>query len=568
MTFRAENAPPVSRPSGIMTCVAWILRQLEVVSTLDALLDWDPAQCRLSPGTRLLALMLCALFDRTALFRVQQVLRHQDLPVLFGPGVTAEAFNDDALGRALDKLAAARPAAVFHSVAAKVWAHERVPFDTLHGDTTAVALYGAYEAPAPEALQIVLGYSKDHRPDLKQVGMGMVSNPDGIPWLGDVHDGNLNDMTWNTGVIAQLQELLPEETLRSILYTADCKVVTPENLLAMDRAGLHWLSRLPETYDATQTLKLRAWSQGAWDAPAPISQGSRAARYRLCAFGDMVLSADPDHALAALRYRCVVVHSSALEARARARQERLLAVEREAIAAAAAGARTLPSRRAARAAGTECLSKLHLRYHTAACRTGSLLVPGKRPRGRPRKDAPPPPPVRRYTWRAEVTPPDAPHLQREIELRSTFVLVTNDPRRTPRELLGVYKRQQTAVEIPFHRTKALPVAPMFLERPERVRAMGYVLLMAYVAFAVLQRRVRSSLLERGEQLRTYDNRRTATPSGQTVLDHLGDIHTDLVQENGEAVRVIKLPPAARHVLDLLGIPLAAFAGEPGPATRP
>jgi hypothetical protein len=103
---------------------------------------------------------------------------------------------------------------------------------------------------------------------------------------------------------------------------------------------------------------------------------------------------------------------------------------------------------------------------------------------------------------------------------------------------------------------------MFLERPERVRGM------AYVAFAVLQRRLRSSLLERGEQPRTYDNRRTATPSGQTVLDHLGDIHTDLVQKNGEAVRVIKLPPAARHILDLLGIPLAAFAGEPGPATRP
>ena len=568
MTFRAENAPPVSRPSGIMTCVAWILRQLEVVSTLDALLPWDPAQCRLSPGTRLLALMLCALFDHTALFRVRHVLGHQDLPVLFGPGVTADAFNDDALGRALDKLAAARPAAVFHSVAAKVWAHEHVPFETLHGDTTAVALYGTYEAPAPEVLQIVHGYSKDHRPDLQQVGMGLVSSPDGIPLLGDVHDGNLNDTTWNAGVIAQLQDLLPEETLRSILYTADCKVVPPDNLLAMERAGLHWLSRLPETYDAAQTLKLRAWAEAAWDAPAPISPRSRAAQYRLCAFSDVVLSADPDHALAGLRYRCVVVHSSALEARARARQQRLLAAERAAIAAAEAGRPTFPSHQAARAAGAQVLSRLDLRYHAAKPRTESLLVPGKRPRGRPRKDAPPPPTVRRYTWRAEVTPPDAPRLRREIELRSTFLLVTNDARRTPRELLGIYKRQQTAVEIPFHRTKALPVAPMFLERPERIRAMGYVLLMAYVAFAVLQRRVRSALAERGEHLQTYDNRRTATPSGQTVLDHLGDIHTDVLDENGEDVRVIKLTAGARRVLDLLGIPLAAFASEPGPPSHP
>ena len=122
-------------------------------------------------------------------------------------------------------------------MAAKVWAHERVPFDIPHGDTTAVALYGEYASAAPAALQIVRGYSKDHRPDLKQVGMGLVANSEGIPWPGDVHDGNLNDTVWNAQVIGDLQRLLPEETLRSILYTADCKVVTPDNLLAMDKAG-------------------------------------------------------------------------------------------------------------------------------------------------------------------------------------------------------------------------------------------------------------------------------------------------------------------------------------------
>ena len=185
------------------------------------MLAWAPTQCKLSPGIRLLALMLCALFDRTALDRVGRVLARQDLTVLFGPGVAADDLNDDALGRALDKLAVARPATVFHAVAAKMWAHERVPFDTLHGDSAAVALYGTYEPPTP--LQIVAGYSKDHRPDLKQVGMGLVASPDGIPWLGDVHDGNLNDTTWNAGVIAQLEKLLPEAALRAILYAALCR---------------------------------------------------------------------------------------------------------------------------------------------------------------------------------------------------------------------------------------------------------------------------------------------------------------------------------------------------------
>ena len=111
-------------------------------------------------------------------------------------------------------------------------------------------------------------------------------------------------------------------------------------------------------------------------------------------------------------------------------------------------------------------------------------------------------------------------------------------------------------------TKALPVAPMFLERPDRVRAMGHVLLMAYVAFAVMQRRIRHALEADGALLLTYNGRTTATPTGQVVLEHLAEIHTDITEENGQTVRVIKIPPMARQVLDLLGIPVAAFGEYP------
>ena len=558
MPWRVEESEPLSRPSGIMTTVAWVLREMGLVATLDAMLAWDPKQCKLSPGVRLLALVLSVLFDRTALWRVDRVFARQDLPILFGPGVEATDFNDDALGRALDKLAQARPAHVFASVAANVWAHEQVPFDSLHGDTSAVALYGAYEDPGPDVLQIVRGYSKDHRSDLKQIGLGFVSSPEGIPLLGDIHDGNLSDNTWNHRVIKELAKALPEETLRSILYCADCKVVTPENLLAMDKGGIHWLSRLPETYDAATTLKLKAWAAGGWDEPAAVSPRPPAARYRLCVFSDVALSANPEHPLAELRYRCVVVHSTALEARALARQRRLVAEERQALNEALTDRQTFPTTEEAMAAGSKLLTKLKLRYHTLQIATAPIAVPGKRPKGRPRKDAPSPPPVIRFIWDPTVAAPGPEQLQKEIQLRSTFVLVTNDPRRSPRELLATYKRQQTAVEIPFHQTKALPVAPMFLDRPERVRAMGYVLLMAYTAFAVLQRRVRHALAETPQPLSSFENRRNPAPTGAVILAHLAEVHTDIVQENGDTTRIVKVSRTARHLLELLGVPFEAF----------
>ena len=537
-----------------MTAASWMLRQMGFVSTLDALLPWDPKQCKLSPGTRLLALTLCVLFDRAALCNVQQVLARQDLSIPFGSAPQAADFNDDALGRALDKLARARPARVFHTVAAQVWAHERVPFDTLHGDTTAVALYGSYPAPEPELLQIVPGFSKEHRPDLRQVGLGLVSGPEGIPLLADVHDGNLSDNAWNGTIIAELARVLPEQTLRAILYTADCKLVTPNNLRALHDTGLHWLSRLPETYDLATTLKQRAWAGGSWDAPAPLSPRRSLPALRVRGRGPQRRPpASPGRSALSL-------HRGALHGPAGPCL--LIAEETAAVHQALTAAPSFPTAEQADAAAAALLSKLTLRYHTLQLATAPITLPGKRPtRGRPPKGAPPPPPVTRFIWNANLRPADATDLQREIEDRSCFLLITDEPRRSARELLAVYKRQQTAVEIPFHRTKALPVAPMFLERPERVRAMGYVLLMAYVAFAVMQRRVRHALAARGQDLPTYDHHRSATPTGQVLLQHLAAIHTDIQQENGHPVRVLKFPGVARQVLDLLGVPMEAYVTQ-------
>ena len=91
--WRVEAAEPISRPSGVMTAASWMLRQMGFVSTLDALLPWEPKQCKLSPGTRLLALTLCVPFDRAALCNVQQVLARQDLSIPFGSAPQAADFN-------------------------------------------------------------------------------------------------------------------------------------------------------------------------------------------------------------------------------------------------------------------------------------------------------------------------------------------------------------------------------------------------------------------------------------------------------------------------------------------
>jgi hypothetical protein len=94
-----------SRPA-LVVGVAPILRALAdrigMVAVIDGLVAWDPSRCHLSPGERILALVLNLLTDHQPLYQVMDAFRLTDVPLLLGPGVTAEDLTDDALGRALD----------------------------------------------------------------------------------------------------------------------------------------------------------------------------------------------------------------------------------------------------------------------------------------------------------------------------------------------------------------------------------------------------------------------------------------------------------------------------------
>ena len=68
-----------------------------------------------------MALRIGFLADPQALYRLEEWYHTQDCEVLFGPGVSADAFSDDALGRALLKLHAADPPKLFAELRVQAW---------------------------------------------------------------------------------------------------------------------------------------------------------------------------------------------------------------------------------------------------------------------------------------------------------------------------------------------------------------------------------------------------------------------------------------------------------------
>ncbi|MDQ7048155.1 MAG: IS1634 family transposase [Enterobacterales bacterium] len=105
-------------------------------------------------------------------------------------------MNDDALGRCLDQL---YETGVSKTLSGIVGESRHLPRLTLRGvnlDSTSLHVDGQYHTDGSEinAIKLVRGYSRDHRPELNQVVLNLITeNQAGIPVYMQAASGNVND---------------------------------------------------------------------------------------------------------------------------------------------------------------------------------------------------------------------------------------------------------------------------------------------------------------------------------------------------------------------------------------
>ena len=137
--------------------------------------------------------------------------------------------------------------------------------ETAHLDSTSFHVDGAYAAREPGVIEITYGYSRDHRPDLKQFMMNLICVGDGdIPVMMEIASGNQSDK-------ARFAQLFPDfskqwtfdglcvaaESVRTgspfmQLTQGDGALYSADNITAM--TGLKWLTRVPLTISAATAL--------------------------------------------------------------------------------------------------------------------------------------------------------------------------------------------------------------------------------------------------------------------------------------------------------------------------
>jgi len=216
----------------------------------------------------LLLLVKNIVIERNALYAIAEWAAAYDPARVYGG-----QLGDDVLAPALDRLFETDRASLLTRLVLHAVKADGLDLSQIHQDTTSVKLTGAYEKQPRRAVPLVRGYSKDHRPDLRQLVYELSLTHDGaLPILFKAHDGNRTDdsLHWENW-----QRLRGRLGRSDFLDVADSKLCVSQTLLNIDRNQGRFLTLVPRTrgevadFQAKVETSLVRWGKGFRQAIAP-----------------------------------------------------------------------------------------------------------------------------------------------------------------------------------------------------------------------------------------------------------------------------------------------------------
>ena len=538
--------------TGIALAMRVLADRVNWCAVVDGILPWDSARARIAPSVVLLTLLMNVLTQHNPLYHVELWAESLPLPILWGEGIVAHQFNDDALGRVLDDLAR-DGASLLATLGPRMRAVEKVGPAILHTDTTAFALFGDYpsQETGPTApVTLTWGHSKDHRPDLRQMMAGLTVDQDGQVVGGTMLSGNTSDRAWHPEWLDQLDQAMPEGFWQGGTYVADSALIAEPALQKIRALGMHWLARLPATLGLGDRLKTQAWANpdAAWVPLGTLAENQHptSAAYQAQTF-DTTLYGQPA--------RAFVYQSSALDRKKSHTLEREIAREPALLEKAAKklAKHVFHCAEDALAASDLQRQATKIRWHTVTPTIRARTVP-VRSRGR-QKAGTEPQTVTQYTVEWHWTPPTDEQLTKERHRRSTFILITSDQTADAGDTLRTYKAHDQN-EHGFRFMKSpIHLTAFFLEKPERVVGLGYALLLA-LQFARFMRAVVRTAMVNQAPLELPDGRRIARPSETVILDALRTLWVERrIEGDVEWYPWTHVKSHVRRILEMLKVPI-------------
>jgi len=184
----------------------------------------------------------------------------------------------------------------------------------------------------------------------------------------------------------------------------------------------------------------------------------------------------------------------------------------------------------------------------------------KKRRGRPSLDASKNPTITEYQLCITYQQDDA-LIKEHIRRESTFVLTSNDLELSAEAMLLEYKTQSN-VEKRFQQLKNPHfINSLYLNKPERVEALAYIILLTIMILSVMEQVVRKGLKEENETVVGTGKKVKKQPTQLMILRIFYNILCQCYVDNGKTVRRLLTPldSSQAKVIRYLGIPESTFA---------
>jgi transposase len=546
----AITSPPVpvqTQIIGALPVIHAYFDKLDLAATIDRIVPWEG---QVPLGTLCEILIANRLLNPEPLYRLGEWAELAGLTDYYQ--VSVAQLNDDAFGRALERVAEFAPD-IEAALALRAVKEFDLDLAQIHYDITTVELYGAYQAytqssaqsgqaPAQEPTPAngyqppkpTYGHSKSGRKNLKQMQLGLDVLGDGaVPISHRVVDGNTAEATTHAGNLQRLKAVLPTSTF--VLIT-DCKGDTEENLLgiAAEKCAFLCAGAFTETL---QQRYVRVRHKMRRIAYYPKSQEERQPEqrdeYRAHEVTEL-LQGEVNGKKVRLRYRLLFVWSQARALQQEQTRERHVNKIRDEFVKVEKNLNkySLKTQQAIVAR----LEKAKGRYSE-----GSLFEYDLGDKAGQFK----------LTWRLDE------NKEKEWkDLEGVYVLKSSRSRATHPVATEVatYKEQSNVEKRYRHVKGPLAVMPAFLEKPQRIAGLLGVVVWALLVMALMERQVRRSL--KGKPLLGLypEKRPSRAPSGPSILACFGKLCVVLFMHEGFVRRQLaQLTAVQRKMLDLLGV---------------
>lgn len=524
--------------------VAGVCEQIGLIEQIDARVRDTGRKVSVGQAVQAMVLNGLGLVGR-ALYLTPEFYESKPVDLLIGEGIEAFDLNSDSLGKALDRLYETGITELFAAVSVHALRVFGIGVRFAHLDTTALSLQGAYEVDEvsatdeEQAMRITYGYSKDHRPDLKQAILGMIcANRTSIPTYLSAISGNVSDKSSLPAIAESYLKQFAEEEESPILV-ADSALYAAGSIC--DLADERWVSRVPATIsEAKQFL-------------ADIEQEQMLSSEREGYFYQIINSNYGD-----VEQRWLVVLYVPRREAELAQFEKRIQRERQKLDKQA---KKLQKQVFNCAEDTrKALKQFNQQYKYHQIRGEISSSERYAQAGRPTKAS-----EKVTDWQVQLTiEQDALAIEQQQKPLGKYIIATNvmdEQVLPPEELLSLYKEQNCSVERGFRFLKdpMFFAHSLFLKKPSRIMALLMVMGLSLLIYALAEHQLRQQLLEQNQSIPDQKGKPTQNPTMRRVFQMFEGIHILLIETEQFRKRMVtNVQDVHLQIARLLGEPILKF----------